>query len=68
MDQFEGLTMAETLHRISASLGCSPTSAEVAAYLDEHDELKHLREEFLVPKVAELPPCESETTLRNVTS
>lgn len=61
MDQFEDLTVAETLHRVSAWLGCSPTSAQVAAYLDEHDELRHLREEFLVPKVAELPPCESET-------
>lgn len=41
-------------------LGCSPTSAEVAAYLDEHDKLRHLREKFLVPKIADLPPGESK--------
>lgn len=60
MDQFEGSTPAETLRRVSASLGCSPTSAEVAAYLDEHDKLKPLREKFLVPKIADLPRCESK--------
>ncbi|XP_028990332.1 kynureninase [Betta splendens] len=55
MDQFVGSTPRDTLERVSALLGHSPTSAQVASYLDEHDELRHLREEFLVPKVADLP-------------
>ncbi|XP_042372918.1 kynureninase-like, partial [Plectropomus leopardus] len=58
MDAFVGSTARETLERVSASLGCSPTSAEVAAYLDKHDKLRHLREKFLVPKIADLPPSD----------
>ncbi|KAF7647993.1 hypothetical protein LDENG_00163660 [Lucifuga dentata] len=55
MDSFNGLTPRETLEHISAKLGCSPTSVEVAAFLDKHDKLQHLREEFLIPKIADLP-------------
>ncbi|TNN30533.1 Kynureninase [Liparis tanakae] len=44
-----------TVERVAALLGCSTTSAQVAAYLDEHDELRHLREEFLVPTMQQLP-------------
>lgn len=58
MDEFDGSTPSETVKRVSDSLGCSPTSAEVAAYFDKHDKLRHFREEFLVPKITELPPCE----------
>ncbi|XP_044201315.1 kynureninase [Thunnus albacares] len=58
MDPFIGSTPRETLERVSASLGCSPTSAEVAAYLDKNDKLRHLRGEFLVPKIADLPPSD----------
>ncbi|XP_071320853.1 kynureninase [Trachinotus anak] len=58
MDPFIGSTPRETLERVSALLGCSPTSAEVASYLDKHDELRHLRENFLVPKIADLPPSD----------
>ncbi|XP_035469942.2 kynureninase isoform X1 [Scophthalmus maximus] len=58
MDPLVGSTPRETLERVSASLGCSPTSAQVASYLDEHDELGHLREKFLVPKIADLPPSD----------
>ncbi|KAM7375480.1 hypothetical protein PAMA_014544 [Pampus argenteus] len=47
MDTFTGLNPRETLERVSASLGCSPTSAEVAADLDKHDHLRHLRQQFL---------------------
>lgn len=60
MDQFEGFPVTETLQKISAQLGCSPTAAEVAAFLDKHDQLGHLRENFLVPKIQDLPPCESD--------
>ncbi|KAI3366130.1 hypothetical protein L3Q82_009955, partial [Scortum barcoo] len=48
-------TPEETLRQVPALLGCSPTSAEVAAYLDKQDTLKHLREKFLVPKIEDLP-------------
>lgn len=57
MEQFEGLTPKERVEQVGALLGCSPTSAEVALYLDKHDQLRHLRDEFFLPKVAELPPC-----------
>lgn len=59
MEQFEDLSVADTVSRVAALLGCSPTSAQVAAYLDDHDQLRHFREKFLVPKIADLPPCES---------
>ncbi|XP_036946975.1 kynureninase [Acanthopagrus latus] len=58
MDPFDGSTVTETLRRVSAELGCSPTSADVAAYLDKHDKLRHLRDEFLVPRIADLPPSD----------
>lgn len=58
MDPFIGSTPRETLERVSALLGCSPTSAEVASYLDKQDKLSHLRENFLLPKIAELPPSD----------
>lgn len=45
--------------RISQELGCSPTSRRVAEYLDQHDEIGHLRQEFLIPKISDLPSCES---------
>ncbi|KAM9835944.1 kynureninase isoform 1-T2 [Aulostomus maculatus] len=58
MDAFTGSTPTETLERVSASLGCRPTSAAVAAFLDQHDPLRHLREKFLVPRMADLPPSD----------
>ncbi|XP_041637835.1 kynureninase [Cheilinus undulatus] len=58
MEQFEGLNPAETFKGLAASLGCSSTSAEVASYLDKHDKLRHLRENFHVPKIADLPPTD----------
>lgn len=61
MDQFEGLPVTETLQSIAAQLGCCPTAAEVATFLDEHDQLRHLRENFLLPKIQDLPLCESDT-------
>uniref|UniRef100_A0A3Q0TBM2 Kynureninase n=1 Tax=Amphilophus citrinellus TaxID=61819 RepID=A0A3Q0TBM2_AMPCI len=52
------LQFNEAVKRVSDSLGCSPTSAEVAAYFDKYDKLRHLREEFLVPKTADLPTAD----------
>uniref|UniRef100_A0AAQ6A1B8 Kynureninase n=1 Tax=Amphiprion ocellaris TaxID=80972 RepID=A0AAQ6A1B8_AMPOC len=50
--------LKEVVQRVSSSLGCSPTSAQVAAYFDKHDKLRHLRDQFLVPKIADLPPSD----------
>ncbi|KAI4831478.1 hypothetical protein KUCAC02_001018 [Chaenocephalus aceratus] len=58
MDQFVGLTPRETVEKVSSSLGCSPTSAEVADHLDKQDPLRALRGEFLLPTVADLPPSD----------
>ncbi|XP_018516781.1 kynureninase [Lates calcarifer] len=58
MDPFIGSTPRETVKQVSDLLGCSPTSAEVASYFDQHDTLRHLREKFLVPKIADLPPSD----------
>ncbi|XP_019957824.2 kynureninase [Paralichthys olivaceus] len=58
MDPLNCSTPRETLEQVSVLLGCSPTSAEVASYLDKHDKLRHLRENFLVPKMADLPPSD----------
>uniref|UniRef100_A0A4W5RWD9 Uncharacterized protein n=1 Tax=Hucho hucho TaxID=62062 RepID=A0A4W5RWD9_9TELE len=57
MDPFDTMSPRKVLERVSTLLGCSQTTNEVAKYLDSHNELKHLREQFLLPKVAELPPC-----------
>ncbi|XP_061128305.1 kynureninase [Syngnathus typhle] len=55
MEQLSGLSARETVERVAALLGCHPTSERVAAFLDQHDELRHLRENFFVPKIADLP-------------
>lgn len=58
MEQFEGFPVAETLQRISARLGCSPAAAQVATFLDQHDQLRPLRDHFLLPKIQDLPPSD----------
>lgn len=58
MDKFVNSSPREVLEGVSASLGCSPTSSDLARYLDQHDELRHLRDQFLVPKIADLPPSD----------
>ncbi|XP_056157319.1 kynureninase [Lampris incognitus] len=59
MAQFSGSSPVQVLENVSAKLGCSPTSDQVAKYLDDHDDLRHLRDQFLVPKVADLRPSDS---------
>ncbi|RXN32503.1 kynureninase [Labeo rohita] len=44
----------QTVARVSQELKCSPTSRRVAEHLDKQDELRHLRQEFLIPKISEL--------------
>nr|XP_054590430.1 kynureninase isoform X2 [Nothobranchius furzeri] len=58
MNDLTSVHPREAVERIAASLGCSPTSVQVAEFLDKHDQLGHLRENFLVPKVADLPPSD----------
>ncbi|XP_062852972.1 kynureninase [Trichomycterus rosablanca] len=48
----------EVIERVSNQLACSTTSLKVAEFFDKHDELQHLRQEFLIPKVADLPPSD----------
>ncbi|KAJ8247102.1 hypothetical protein GJAV_G00258760 [Gymnothorax javanicus] len=48
----------KVLKRVSAELGCTPISQDVAAYLDKEDPLQHLRKQFLLPKVSDLPPTD----------
>ena len=58
MDPFTYDSPSEVFERVSVLLGCSPTSEEVAAYLDKHDELHLMRDRFWMPKIGDLPPCE----------
>ncbi|CAL8308200.1 unnamed protein product [Merluccius merluccius] len=52
------LSPREALEQLAAALGCSPTSADLAAELDRRDDLAHLRQRFLLPTVADLPPSD----------
>ncbi|TSK62657.1 Kynureninase [Bagarius yarrelli] len=61
MDPFEAGSPQEVIEKVSKQLGCSTTSRHVAEYFDQHDKLRDLRQEFLVPKVANLP--QSDLTL-----
>lgn len=48
----------ETVRRIASELRCQPTDEEVALRLDEADKLRHFREQFLIPKMQDLPPID----------
>ncbi|XP_062303426.1 kynureninase [Osmerus eperlanus] len=58
MDPFIYDFPSEVFERVSVLLGCSPTSEEVAAYLDKHDELHFMRDRFWMPKIGDLPPSD----------
>uniref|UniRef100_A0A8C5MKP3 Kynureninase n=1 Tax=Leptobrachium leishanense TaxID=445787 RepID=A0A8C5MKP3_9ANUR len=47
-----------TLEAIATKLHCSILDEKLAYYLDEQDELKHLKERFHVPKMMDLPKTE----------
>ncbi|XP_069473490.1 kynureninase [Ambystoma mexicanum] len=47
------------LEQVAAKLGCTLVDQKLALYLDEHDDLKHLKELFHVPKIKDLPPTDS---------
>uniref|UniRef100_A0A671KES8 Kynureninase n=1 Tax=Sinocyclocheilus anshuiensis TaxID=1608454 RepID=A0A671KES8_9TELE len=51
-------SVQQTITRVSQELSCSLTSRCVAEHLDRHDELRQLRQlrqEFLIPKISDLP-------------
>ncbi|XP_029942144.1 kynureninase [Salarias fasciatus] len=58
MHRFAGLSPGAVVEEVAASLGCGVTAAAVAEFLDEQDELRCLRGQFLLPKVADLPPSD----------
>ncbi|XP_041361628.1 kynureninase-like isoform X2 [Gigantopelta aegis] len=45
---------AKELNTIAEKLGCDVSDLEFAQYMDEHDELRHLRNEFFYPKMKDL--------------
>ncbi|XP_061664027.1 kynureninase isoform X2 [Syngnathoides biaculeatus] len=49
------LKIKKKVEDAATKLNCPPTSERVAALLDDDDELRHLRENFIVPKIADLP-------------
>ncbi|KAL4618006.1 kynureninase isoform X1 [Arapaima gigas] len=55
---FSATSPMEVLEQMASALGCSLTAEELAAHLDRIDELRHLREQFLLPKVTDLPPTD----------
>lgn len=55
MDKFFDLDPTEAVKQVSIMLDCAPTSENIADYFDKHDKLRHLRQNFLVPKIADLP-------------
>lgn len=57
MDHLADSSPREVIEEVSRQLGCGTTSRDIAEYFDRHDRLWDLRQEFLVPKVADLPPC-----------
>lgn len=61
MDSMAAGSPQEVIEKVSKQLGCSTTSRDVAQYFDRHDKLRDLRREFLVPQIADLPPCKSFT-------
>ncbi|XP_076159536.1 kynureninase [Alosa pseudoharengus] len=58
MDPFTEATASAAIKQVAKSLGCKPTSFKVARFLDDIDDLRHLREQFLIPKVSQLPPSD----------
>lgn len=46
------------LEKTAARLGCSLLDQKLALFLDEADDLKHLRDCFHVPKIKDLPPTD----------
>ncbi|XP_078538617.1 kynureninase isoform X3 [Lissotriton helveticus] len=52
------------LEKTAARLGCSVLDQKLALFLDEADDLKHLRDYFHMPKIKDLPP--TDPTVANI--
>ncbi|XP_051997364.1 kynureninase [Xyrauchen texanus] len=50
--------LQEMIMTVSQELSCHTTSRRVAEHLDQHDDLSHLRQEFFIPKISDLPPSD----------
>ncbi|XP_067314304.1 kynureninase [Pseudorasbora parva] len=48
-------SVQQVISKLSQELNCSPTSRRLAEHLDQLDPLQHLRHDFLMPKISDLP-------------
>ncbi|XP_072327801.1 kynureninase isoform X3 [Scyliorhinus torazame] len=55
MDHHVANSPGQILERTASILGCSITDEKLAIYLDQEDELRHVRDEFHIPKMKDLP-------------
>ncbi|XP_067843296.1 kynureninase [Heptranchias perlo] len=55
MDGHAGNSPGQILEHTASILGCSITDEKLAIYLDQQDELQHLRDQFHIPKIKDLP-------------
>lgn len=64
MDLSSHDTPVTIIENVASQLACSPVDKNVALYLDEDDELKHLRGCFYIPKMKDLPPSKNRNYTR----
>ncbi|XP_044159040.1 kynureninase-like [Bufo gargarizans] len=55
MNTSNDMSPVTRLESIASQLGCSVLDEDLALYLDNEDELKHLRQCFHIPKIKDLP-------------
>ncbi|XP_048390637.1 kynureninase [Stegostoma tigrinum] len=55
MDQHADNSPAHRLESVASILGCSITDEKLAIHLDQEDELRHIRDQFHIPKMKDLP-------------
>ncbi|XP_075685359.1 kynureninase isoform X3 [Rhinoderma darwinii] len=59
MNMSNHMSPVTSLESIASQLGCSVLDEDLALYLDNEDELRHLRQCFHVPKIKDLPTNKS---------
>ncbi|XP_051869150.1 kynureninase isoform X5 [Pristis pectinata] len=55
MDGCAGSSPQQILEHTASILGCCITDKKLAIHLDQEDELQHLRDQFHIPKIKDLP-------------
>uniref|UniRef100_UPI00398F3323 kynureninase n=1 Tax=Pristiophorus japonicus TaxID=55135 RepID=UPI00398F3323 len=55
MDGHAGKSPEQILERTATILGCNITDEKLAIHLDQEDELHHIRDQFHIPKMKDLP-------------